>query len=334
MRLQPKTIMCAVDFSDVSQEIVNYSVALCRTFQAKLFLVHVVSDIKTTIGFAYSEVNLDIERLQKEHVITAGEMIEELVKDANIDYEILIVTGNAATEVSKVALSKKPDLLITASYGKSGIERFMIGSVTERLMKIIHCPLLVLNIHGDTLISQNLYEIKMKKVLIACDFSADSKFAVDYALSLAQEFQTEIHLVHVINPHEHIDLNTVDYYNALPGGCAQWATSDYFEVQQKLTGENREKNRELRENLKKQLMCMVPDESKAWCTPHAVLLDGVPYKKLVNYAKDHDIDLMVLGIRGHTLWDKLMVGSTVDRVVRHTSCPVLVVRNVNESDEE
>jgi nucleotide-binding universal stress UspA family protein len=48
----------------------------------------------------------------------------------------------------------------------------------------------------------------------------------------------------------------------------------------------------------------------------------------MNYASQQDIDMVVLGIRGHTLWEKLLVGSTTDRLVRHTTIPVLAVRQL------
>ncbi len=51
---------------------------------------------------------------------------------------------------------------------------------------------------------------------------------------------------------------------------------------------------------------------------------------MIKYAKEQKVDMIVLAIRGHTLWEKLLVGSTTDRVIRHAPCPVLAIRQMEE----
>ena len=139
-------------------------------------------------------------------------------------------------------------------------------------------------------------DMKLKKILIGCDFSSDSKLAFDYGLSLAQEFQAALYLLHVIKPTRYKD--------------------------------QREKFDELRGRLERQLNDMVPEVCREWCTIKTTLLSGEPYLELMNYAKEQGIDMIVLGIRGHTLWEKLLVGSTTDRLIRNASVPVLAVRQI------
>lgn len=328
MRIQPKKIMCAVDFSDFTDTILSYSVALCKEFDAKLFLVHVVIDVHTLLKL--NETSIDAEELQKGHIRNARELLEDLVvQDLTVEHEFLISQGDPADEISRFAREQEADMVITATHGKSGVKRLLIGSVTEKLIKTLHCPLLVLHTREHDFISPTGFEMKMKKVLVGCDFSPDSKLAFDYGLSLAQEFQAELYLAHVVKPTEHIELKASDYIDVKPGDYVNWRSPDYFEMQQKITEERREKINELRRQLERQLYFMVPEESRNWCTPKTSLLDGEPYKELINYARDQEIDIIVLGIRGHTLWEKLLVGSTTDRVIRHSPCPVLAVRQMD-----
>ena len=247
-----------------------------------------------------------------------------------IEHEIIVSKGNPVDEIRKLAVKEKIDLVITATYGKSGIERMMIGSVTEKLLKTLHCPLLVIRSQSHDFTPQDDYEIKLKKILVGCDFSPDSKLAFDYGLNLAQEFNSELYLAHVIKPTEYIELKPSDYINVIPGDYLIWGTSDYFEIQKKVTEENRERINALRSRLETQLHFMVPEECKVWCTPHTTLLKGEPYKELIKYAKEQEVDMIVLGIRGHTLLEKLMVGSTTDRILRAAPCPVLAVRSMEE----
>jgi len=331
MRLQLNKIMCAVDFSDSTRDILAYGVALCKEFNAKLYMVHIVDDVTTS--FVDSGVVIDDEMLERQHTSKAQELLKNLAEEVKIDHEIVISKGNSADGIQQLALKKQIDMVITASHGKSGFERLLIGSVTEKLIKILPCPLLVVRTNGHDFISQDTYEMKFKKILVGCDFSTDSKLAFDYGLSLAQEFQADLYLAHVVKPTEHVDLKPADYINVLPGDYLVWGTSDYHEIQKKVTEENRDKINILRSRLEKQLQLMVPEECQIWCTPHATLLFGEPYRELIKYAREYGIDMIVLGVRGHTLLEQLMVGSTTDRVIREAPCPVLAVRPIEEHNQ-
>ena len=326
MRLQPKRIMCTVDFSDFTDEVLGYSVALCKQFNAALLLVHIVTDEGTYLG----KERMAFEKLKKANILKAKKLLGDMVEDLTIDHAIVVIEGNPSDEICRLAMEKEIDLVITATHGKSGIKKILLGSVTEKLIKAVKSPMLVLNTKEHDFISLADYEMKLKKILVGCDFSPDSKLAFDYGLSLAQEYQAEIYLTHVIKPTEYVELKPLDYINVIPGNFAHWHNSDYLEMQKIVTEESHEKIKSLRKRLEGQLYYMLPEECKNWCTPHTDVLTGEPYKELVKYAKEQEMDMIVLGIRGHTLWEKLLVGSTTDRVIRHAPCPVLAVRQMEE----
>ena len=294
MRIQPKKILSAIDFSTFTDTIFSYSVALCKKYDAKLLLVHVTTDLNTLLE--HSETALDVEALQQENIRYAQERLEERVKGLPLENEIIIGQGTPADIISRLASEQQADMVITATHGKAGFKRFLLGSVTEKLIKTLHCPLLVLPPQAHDLIPPAAVEIKLKKILVGCDFSPDSKLAFDYGLNLAQEFRAELHLSHVIKP------------------------SLYIEERQGID--------QLRNKLKKKLDSMVPEACRDWCTAKTALLDGEPYIALMDYAREQEMDMIVLGIRGHTLWEKLLVGSTTDRLIRHSPLPVLAVRQI------
>lgn len=324
--------MCAVDFSDFTNECLVYSIALCKQFHSKLFLVHIAIDVGSS--YVYSQISTDKDKLQEEQIASAREMLGDLAKEVTVEHEIVIGKGDPAYEIRRLALQEKIDMVVTATHGTSGIKRLLIGSVTEKLIKTLPCPLLMLcpQEHGSK--PMHDYEMALNKILVGSDFSPDSKLAFDYGLSLAQKFQAELHLAHVVKPTEYIELKSSDYLSVIPGDYDHWRILDYIEMQKKVTEENRERINQIRNRLERQLYLMFPEESKTGCTPHTILLDGEPYKELIKYAKEQEFDMVILGIRGHTLWEKLMVGSTTDRVIRHAPpCPVLAVRPLDVHDE-
>ena len=70
---------------------------------------------------------------------------------------------------------------------------------------------------------------------------------------------------------------------------------------------------------------MVPGEAANWCTPQTIIMEGQPYDELVKYADTRDIDMIVLGVRGQGMVKTLFLGSTTDRVIRNSPCPILSV---------
>ena len=297
MRIQPKTILSAIDFSTFTDTIFSYSVTLCKKYDAKLFLVHVATDLNRLLE--HNETTLDVEVIQKENIRYAQERLEERVKGLPVENEIIIGQGTPADIISRLASEQQADMVITATHGKAGFKRFLLGSVTEKLIKTLHCPLLVLPPQEHASMPPDAVEIKLNKILVGCDFSSDSQLAFDYGLSMAQEFQAELHLSHVIKP--------------------------------SLYENEREGIDQLRGRLEKKLDGMVPEACRDWCTVKSVLLDGEPYIALVEYAKEQEMDMIVLGIRGHTLLEKLLVGATTDRLIRHSPAPVLAVRQIGGS---
>jgi nucleotide-binding universal stress UspA family protein len=231
----------------------------------------------------------------------ADAQLKELTGDQPISWEPLITVGKPADEISRAVEEKDIDLVITATRGRSGLKRIILGSVTERLMRTLTCPLLVVNSPEHKFVSAADQVIKIEKILVGCDFSPDSGQALKHALSLAQEFQAELHLVLVIEPPTQTNLH------------------------KEVTTAAEDIHQEYRDLLTRKLKDMVPAEARYWCTPQTGLLEGQPYEEIVTYAESNDIDMIVLGVRGHGLVKTLLLGSTTDRVVRRSPCPVLSV---------
>lgn len=298
MRVQFKNILCATDFSEFSNHTVNYGVALAKEFEANLIICHVIDLSSVAI---YGEFQLDPVGQQSRIMEDANAQLEELTVDQPVAWEPLVSIGKPADEISRAVEEKSIDLVITATRGRSGFKRLILGSVTERLMRTLTCPLLVVRSPEHELADTPDKQIRLNKILVGCDFSPDSEQALKHGLSLAQEFQAELHLSHVIEPP---------------------AQPNLIKEATLLSGEYQEDYHNL---LLKKLIDMIPAESANWCKPQTSIMEGQPYDELVKYADTRDIDMIVLGVRGHGLVKTLLLGSTTDRVIRNSPCPVLSV---------
>jgi len=298
MRRQFRNIFCATDFSEFADVVLAYGVAMAKRFDANLYICHVV-DLPTVS--AYGEAVFDPIEYQQRFMESARQEIDRLLGDAGVMYQPLITIGNTTEEIARLANEYIADLVITATHGRAGLKRFFLGSVTERLMRTLPCPLLVLRGSEEFAEQSASEQFPFKRILVGCDFSADSDMALDYSLSMAQEFESELHLVHVVEPSGYKDLF-------------------------KLSQESGEKFKEdLYGMIKEKLNSLVPTEALAWIKLKTNLLVGKPYAELIRYAEINDIDMISLGIRGHGMVEELLVGSTTDRVIRQSPCPVLSI---------
>ncbi|RJP87772.1 MAG: universal stress protein [Desulfobacteraceae bacterium] len=297
MRKPINNILCATDFSKLSEQVVSYGIALAKEFNAKLTVCHVV-DFPTVS--MYGEAVLEPIDHQNRFMEYARAEIDRLVSGSSIDYHAMVAVGNTIDEITHLVDEQQADLVIVATHGRSGLKRFFLGSVTERLMRILPCPLLVLRSETEDAVS-GIQKFPFKRILVGCDFSSDSDLAFEHSLSMAQEFESELHLVHVVEPSGYKDLFNMSAEHG-----------DKFK-------------QDLYDMITAKLKAMVPPDAMNWLSLQTHLVVGKPYAELVRYAQMNDIDLIALGIRGHGMVEDLLVGSTTDRVIRQAPCPVLSV---------
>jgi nucleotide-binding universal stress UspA family protein len=298
MRVQIKRILCATDFSDFSNQTIPLGSALAKEFDATLLICHVV---ELPFATMYGEVQLDPIAQQARMTTAAYEMLARIVQEEDVDWTPLVVIGHPADEIVRLAVQEQVDLVVSATHGRSGIKRMILGSVTERLMRTLTCPLLIVREQPQALAGAPGSGFHPRTILVGCDFSPDSDLAFQYGLSLAQEFESELHLVHVIEPPV--------YQNVL-------SMEDGEEPRRE----------DIAPRLQRKLAEMVPMDARHWCSPVTVLVEGKTDEELTRYAMLNAIDLIVLGVHGHGLVEKLFVGSTTDRVARQAKCPVLAVK--------
>jgi len=304
MRIKLDKVICATDFSVLSNHAVFYGATLAREYKAKLYLCHVIDLSSATM---YGEATYAFESQLTHMEDYARKRMNRLMKKYDVEWEPLVTIGSAADEITRLAEENEVDLVITASRGRSGLKRLVLGSVTEHVMRSLPCPLLT--VHGPdkdpALTIEN--EIKFDRILVGCDFSSDSNLALEYGLGMAQEFQSDLYIVHVLeSPH-------------------------YKELPKSAMGAREQIRKSLHKQLKDQLEDLVPEEAYNWCKPKTRLLSGVAHEELVKFADIQDIDLVILGVRGHSLVETLFIGATTERVIRKSGCAVMSVRPIGKS---
>ena len=137
-----RRIVCASDFSSASRKAVATAVTMAKANRAALILVHVVSPIIRLAPDQYVP-STTWEEIEIGTRAWAQEQIDRLAaraKKAGIPAAALLVEGDAAEEIVRVARSKRADLLVLGTHGRTGVSKFFLGSVAERVVATAPCP--------------------------------------------------------------------------------------------------------------------------------------------------------------------------------------------------
>jgi nucleotide-binding universal stress UspA family protein len=286
-RITLKNILFATDFSAASDAAAPIAIEIARRYGAKVYGIHVNSfDVYTAAApTAWAAMAEAAERENKEDSERLNQQLQ------GIEHEALIAEGNTWEVISNLIEQKEIDLVVLGTRGRTGIERALLGSVAEEILRQAPCPVVTVGPHV------NLWsdgEPKMREILYATDLEAEYPVAAPYALSMAQENQAHLVLLHVIEEPKAGEL--VD-------------------------------SAEVVDLKKRKLEHLVTEQAGLWCDPSYIVEQGPAAEKILDVAKRRRTDLIVLGARpAKGLATHLNMG-TVQKVVSQAMCPVLTVRN-------
>jgi universal stress protein A len=141
--MEIKTILCPIDFSEISANALEYAVFLASHHHAELLILHVVEQLHE---FEHYQIL----------VLTPQELVEEMEKQAHekltklteqikktIKVETVVRQGKPFVEIIKEAKEKDMDLIVMASHGRTGVSHMLMGSVAEKVVRKANCPVLI-----------------------------------------------------------------------------------------------------------------------------------------------------------------------------------------------
>jgi nucleotide-binding universal stress UspA family protein len=198
--------------------------------------------------------------------------------------------GDIDADIRRAITAQKADVVVMGTHGRRGFERWVMGSVTERLMR--NCPVPLLAIRAAK--TGAAAPPAIRRILVTTDFSDGTTNALDYAFSIAQECQARITLLHVMDD---IALAEVSVKRRVP----------------------------LVNDIRRKLDELVPEEVRAWCDVDAIVENGTPYVVIQDILKSQKPGLLVMNVHGKNLVDRALIGSTAERVLRAADCPVLLI---------
>ena len=145
---QPRKILAPTDFSEDSDLAFRMALNIAAMYQARIFLLHVISN---TVQQSLADYCLDqsiVARVLNESIVFSNEKLQEKIdknqQGGNIKVIPDVRKGQPYEEILKEASERKINLISIASHGKTGLQKYFIGSVTEKVMKEAKCPVLLI----------------------------------------------------------------------------------------------------------------------------------------------------------------------------------------------
>ena len=293
-------ILCPVDLSQFSRDSLHHALALAKWYEAQVTVCHVYSAPQPLLPVTGMPGNVPLPPpVQPDDVADeVRRFCAPSLGDSGQSVEIVVREGNATKEIVLLAEQLPADLLVLGTHGRSGFERLFLGSVTEKVLRTTHAPVMTIP-PPVTQPGPALY----KTILCPLDFSDASTRALEYALSLAQEADARLILLHVIE-------NLLGEAGASEMG--HLSVSEY--------------DRYLEEDAMARLKSVVPEAASVWAAPEERVTRGRAYREILKVAKDEGVELIVMGVQGKGALTRLVFGSTTHHVIREAGCPVLTIR--------
>ncbi len=282
-----RTILCATDFSSISEVAMLYAAAIARRYDSQIHVAHVIRPDayqlvpSEAFGAALAQTRRYAEQ-QMSELLISGRL-------RGIPHQVLLGEGELWNVLSNMLAEHDVDLVVVGTHGRTGVRKLLLGSVAEEIFRLAPCPVLTV---GPRVPRDVAPEVELRHILYATDFTPTAERAAAYAISLAQEHRARLTLLHVVQ-------------EAAP-------TSQSMGLLQTL--------------FTKRLRELVPEEAELWCDPEFAVDFGSPAEGILKAVTDRQADLAVLGVRRSANFPGHLPPATAYKVVCQAPCPVLTVR--------
>jgi len=281
-------LLVPTDGSTVADAAGETAVALARRFDAELHVLHVREPTERPVG-AGDAPSTDAT----EHGDEATESVSEMAADAGVETRTATLEKRETIHRTILQYAEENDIdcVVMGTHGRTGLDRFVLGSVAELTLRESSIP--VMTVHEDTVV-----DTAFDDVLVPTDGSSCAAAAADHAIDLARSTGATLHVVNVV------DLGVV------------WGGANVATVLDTLEAAGEQALDDVRTRAKAADVTAI----------EGAVLSGIPYRAIAEYAEESDVDCIVMGTHGRTGLNRYLLGSVTERVVRLSDVPVLSIR--------
>jgi nucleotide-binding universal stress UspA family protein len=311
------TILVPLDGSAIAEQVLPYVRQLASILAARVHLLRVISEAEVARMLAHDGnllhelggqspiEEVDIQRMgdllrQRAEIYLAAHAAA--LREAGMDVAIMVRDGSPAEQIIAVAEHDKDTVIAMATHGYSGLRRWTLGSVADKVLHAATAPVFLVRAIAQPPTGARPW----KRILVPLDGSALAEQALPLAITLARRTQAELMLLQVAVP-------LVDYVPGLSPFSRPIPTSIAFPDL-------------LREQAQQQLATTIKRFATRDVAMTPVVLFGYPAETIVDAAIERQADLIVMATHGYSGLRRWTLGSVADKVLHASPVPLLLVR--------
>jgi len=291
--VQIKAILCPIDFSEFSVAAYCYALSVAEHYEADVICLH-VAELEKYPYADYGAYETDFARFCRALHEGGEHRLREFVKKhagSSVHPRIVVQQGNASDSILSFAESQNIELIVMGTHGRRGLDRLVLGSTTDRVIRRAVCPVLVVsNPSHVTMCTGPDGRHRLERILYCTDFSHNSAGALEYAFSVTAEYGAELTMLHVSG-------NATDLSRAE----AEIASRS------------------------EQLKQLVPLSKRQNLDLKTAVRFGKAFEEINRYASESKASMIIMTARGGDALDRAVFGSTTYRVIQLGPCPVLAI---------
>lgn len=283
-------ILFPTDGSDAAATVFEHVLALAADTGATVHVLHVAD----TTHDSLVRIQTDVVDVLAEEGETIVQELADRAAGRGVACETAVLQGGPAPTIVDYAEQRDVDLIVMPTHGRSGLDRLLVGSTTERVLRRARAPVLTVRPGED----QGL-AYPYDSVLVPTDGSDCATAALDVGVDVADTVGADLHLLSVI------DIPTL-------------GADGRVDIELTL----------LEESAEEILDAAGERAAAAGVEPVASVVEAGPsvHRSIVAYVESNDVDLLVVGTHGLTGLERVVLGSVTESLVRSAPVPVLAVR--------
>jgi nucleotide-binding universal stress UspA family protein len=283
-------ILLPFDGSDGAAGALHHAAEIAHWIDATIHVLFVADTTRESVSVVETRV-VDALVQEGEDIV---EEAEKTLETLDVDYDSDVVQGKPAPTIVEYAERYDHDVIVLPTHGREGVSRYLLGSVTEKVVRLASVPVLTARMQPDEQLT-----FPYENLLLPTDGGASVARAAEHSLSLASALGATVHV-----------LSVVDDASLGP------------DVRSTIAGRERE-----------QAATDAVDDFVSKAEAHGVsntvrhVEHGSPIEVILDTIDSNDIHAVVMGTTGRRGSDRILLGSVAEKTVRSAPVPVITVRH-------
>ncbi|ELZ94450.1 universal stress protein [Haloferax volcanii] len=283
-----ENILIPYDGSEGAAEVLHHASELAHWADATIHVLYVADTTRDSVTVIEDQTVDVLEQEGEDVVEEAAKTLETL----GVSYDTDVIQGNPALTIVEYAERYGQDLVVMPTHGREGVSRYLIGSVSEEVVRLSSVPVLTVRMQPDESL-----RFPYENILIPTDGSATATHAAEHVVEFAASLDTTVHVLSVVDDR----VLGLDSRATASGNESEQAATDAVDT--------------------------VVSEAEARGVTNTVrhVEYGTPVEKIRDCIEANDIHAVGMGTMGRSGTDRILLGSVAEKTVRSAPVPVMTI---------